>query len=86
MRFVTKHQTGSLVDVLAVFSNFNMSLSKIQSLPITDEPWKYAFFADVIFDDHELFKKAIDSVKKKTSSLKILGEYKQSKRKHDVEG
>ncbi len=86
LRFVTKHQTGSLVDVLAVFSNFNMSLSKIQSLPITDEPWKYAFFADVIFDDHELFKKAIDSVKNKTSSLKILGEYKQSKRKHDVEG
>ena len=86
LRFVTKHQTGSLVDVLAVFSNFNMSLSKIQSLPIIDKPWKYAFFADVIFDDHDLFKKAIENVKKKTSSLKILGEYKQSKRKHDVKG
>jgi len=86
LRFVTKHETGSLIDVLSVFSNFNMSLSKIQSLPIIDKPWKYAFFVDVIFDDHELFKKAIESVKKKTSSLKILGEYKQSKRKHHVEG
>ncbi len=85
LRFVTKHETGSLVDVLTVFSNFNMSLSKIQSLPIIDKPWKYAFFVDVIFDDHELFITAVDSVKQKTSSLKILGEYKQSKRKHDVE-
>ncbi len=85
LRFVTKHQTGSLVDVLAVFSNFNMSLSKIQSLPIIDKPWKYAFFADVIFDDHNLFKRAIDQIKEKTSDVKILGEYEQSKRKHNVD-
>jgi len=85
LRFITKHQTGSLVDVLSVFSSFGMSLSKIQSLPILDKPWKYAFFADVIFDDYQLFKKAIEIVKEKTSSLKILGEYQQSKRKHDIE-
>ena len=30
IRFATKHQTGSLVDVLSVFSNYGMSLSKIQ--------------------------------------------------------
>ena len=86
LRFVTKHQTGSLVDVLAVFSNFNMSLSKIQSLPIIDKPWNYAFFADVIFEDHDLFKKAINKIEEKTSDVKILGEYKQSKRKKNVEG
>ncbi len=85
IRFVTKHQTGSLVDVLTVFSKLNMSLSKIQSLPIIDKPWNYAFFADVIFEDHELFKKAIESVREKTSDVKILGEYEQSKRKHHVE-
>ena len=60
-----------------------MNLSKIQSLPIIDKPWNYAFFADVAFDDYELFKKAIEIVQAKTSSLKILGEYQQSKRKYD---
>ena len=84
IRFATKHKTGSLVDVLSIFSNLGMGLSKIQSLPILDKPWKYAFFADVIFDDHALFLKAISLVKENTSSLKILGEYKQSKRNYDL--
>jgi prephenate dehydratase len=83
LRFITNHKTGSLVDVLNVFAEFDMNLSKIQSLPIIDEPWNYAFFADVVFDDYEQFKKAITMVRKKVSSLKILGEYQQSKRKYD---
>lgn len=83
LKFITNHQTGSLGEVLNVFSTFNMNLSKIQSLPIIDEPWNYAFFADVIFDDYQQFEKAIKKVRKKVSSLKILGEYQQSKRKYD---
>ncbi|MCF6348454.1 MAG: prephenate dehydratase [Flavobacteriaceae bacterium] len=83
LKFITNHQTGSLVKILEVFSEFNMNLSKIQSLPIIDEPWNYAFFADVIFDDYSQFEKAIIMVKEKVSSLKILGEYQQSKRKYD---
>ncbi len=81
LKFITNHQTGSLGEVLNVFSEFNMNLSKIQSLPIIDEPWNYAFFADVIFNDYEQFEKAIAMVREKVNSLKILGEYQQSKRK-----
>jgi len=83
LKFITNHETGSLGDVLNVFSEFNMNLSKIQSLPIIDEPWNYAFFVDVIFNDYEQFEKAITMVRKKVNSLKILGEYQQSKRKYD---
>ena len=83
LKFITKHQTGSLAEILNVFTSFNMNLSKIQSLPIIDEPWKYAFFADVIFDDYTQFEKVIAVVKEKASSLKILGKYQQSNRKYD---
>ena len=83
LKFITKHQTGSLAEILNIFTSFNMNLSKIQSLPIIDEPWKYAFFADVIFDDYTQFEKVIAVVKEKVSSLKILGKYQQSNRKHD---
>lgn len=83
LKFITNHQTGSLAEVLNVFTDFGMNLSKIQSLPILDKPWKYAFFADVVFDNYIQFEKAITMVRKKVSSLKILGEYQQSKRKHD---
>ncbi len=83
IKFITKHETGSLSDVLAVFANFNMNLSKIQSLPIIDKPWNYAFFADIIFDDEQLFEEAITQIKEKLSYLKILGKYQRSKRKYD---
>lgn len=82
LRFITHHQTGSLSEVLRIFADFNMNLSKIQSLPIIDNPWNYAFFADVIFDDYEQFQNALKRVRSKVSQLKILGEYQQSKRKH----
>jgi len=83
IKFITKHETGNLSDVLSVFSSFNMNLSKIQSLPIIDKPWNYAFFTDIIFDDYQLFKEAISIIETKVSYLKILGEYQQSKRKYD---
>jgi len=83
LKFITNHQTGSLAEVLNIFSAFGMNLSKIQSLPILDKPWKYAFFSDVIFDDYLHFEKAIALAREKVSSLKILGEYQQSKRKYD---
>lgn len=84
LKFITKHKTGNLTDVLNIFASFSMNLSKIQSLPIIDKPWNYAFFTDVIFEDYKLFQSAITKVKDKTSSLKILGEYQQSKRKYDI--
>ncbi len=83
LKFITNHQTGSLAEVLDVFAALNMNLSKIQSLPILDKPWNYAFFADVIFDDYTQYQQALAQIKSHVSSLKILGEYQQSKRKHD---
>ena len=35
-----------------------MNLTKIQSLPIIETPWKYAFFVDVTFEDYKEFEKA----------------------------
>lgn len=84
LKFITKHQTGSLADVLQVFSKNNISLTKIQSMPIIDEPWQYAFFVDVIFDDYDTYQKSLGQVASKVNNLKVLGEYKQSKRKYDL--
>jgi prephenate dehydratase len=82
LKFVTKHETGSLSDVLNIFSDNKLNLSKIQSLPIIDEPWKYAFFCDVIFNDYKQYQNALALIRKKESSITILGEYQQGKRKN----
>jgi len=75
LKFITKHQQGSLVEVLQIFVNQNLNLSKIQSLPIIDKPWKYAFFADVIFDDENQFHNVLKELKEIVSDVKILGKY-----------
>ncbi|MGY5351707.1 prephenate dehydratase [Wenyingzhuangia sp. IMCC45533] len=79
LKFVLKDKSGSLGEVLMVLADHKVNLSKIQSLPIIDRPWEYAFFADLIFDDYQEYKNAMVDIRHKVSSLKILGEYKDNK-------
>ncbi len=78
LKFITKHEIGNLVDILSIFKKHNLSLSKIQSMPITKEPWKAAFFIDLIFDDYHRYCQALLSLEEKVNELKILGEYPQN--------
>lgn len=78
LRFITKHEPGSLAEVLDVFAQHGIGLTKIQSLPKIDEPWRYAFFLDLIIDNYKLYLNAIALIEKKVTHLKILGEYKQN--------
>ncbi|NIJ44326.1 prephenate dehydratase [Wenyingzhuangia heitensis] len=79
LKFVLKHESGSLGEVLILLANHKVNLSKIQSLPIIDRPWEYAFFADLVFEDYQEYKNAMADIRNKVSSLKILGEYKDNK-------
>lgn len=79
LKFVLKHEMGTLGEILILLAKHKVNLSKIQSLPIMDRPWEYAFFADLIFEDYQEYKNAIADIKNKVSSLKILGEYKDNK-------
>ena len=76
----TSHEVGSLAEVLADFGKYDVNLSKIQSMPVIDEPWRYAFFADLIFKDYKDYKASLKSLETKVTTLKILGEYTRSKR------
>lgn len=79
LKFVLKHESGSLGEVLVTLANHKVNLSKIQSLPIIERPWEYAFFADLVFEDYQEYKNAMIDIRNKVSSLKILGEYKDNK-------
>lgn len=76
VRFITDHKRGSLATVLNVMSDCNLNLTKIQSLPIIETPWKYAFFVDVTFEDYENYSKAKSLLKIMSEEFKTLGEYK----------
>lgn len=76
LRFVTDHKRGSLATVLNVMSDCSLNLTKIQSLPIIETPWKYAFFVDVTFDEYKQFTKAKSLLKIMSEDFMVLGEYK----------
>jgi len=77
LKFITKHQPGSLTSALKIMAEHKLNLSKIQSMPIIDIPWEYAFFVDVVFDDYQHYTNALKALEKEISHLKILGEYQE---------
>jgi prephenate dehydratase len=75
LKFELNHKRGSLAAVLNVMSDCKLNLTKIQSLPKIETPWKYAFFVDVTFEEYEDFQKAKTVISIMAEHLKILGEY-----------
>ena len=80
IKFAANNDAGSLAEVLGIMAKYGLNLTKIQSMPIIDTPWKYAFFVDFIFNDYTHYSLAMEGIKDKVVSLKILGEYTKSKR------
>ena len=79
IKFELDHKRGSLAAVLNVMSDCKMNLTKIQSLPKIEMPWKYSFFVDVTFENYADFAKAKSLLEIMAEYFKILGEYKNTK-------
>jgi prephenate dehydratase len=79
VKFELDHKRGSLATILNVLSDCGLNLSKIQSLPKIETPWKYAFFVDVTFDKFEDYDKAKSIMMLMAQDFKVLGEYKNAR-------
>ncbi len=83
--FELGHYPGSLVDVLMIFKNQQINMTKIQSLPILGSPYQYYFYIDLEWKDRSKYDKALNSVLKIVSNLSVMGEYKRDEKfNHDV--
>jgi len=79
IKFELDHKRGSLAAVLNVMSDCKLNLTKIQSLPKIEMPWKYSFFVDVTFENYEDYAKAKSLLNIMAEYFKVLGEYKNTK-------
>jgi len=79
IKFELDHKRGSLAAVLNVMSDCKLNLTKIQSLPKIETPWKYSFFVDVTFENYEDYSKAKSLLNIMAEYFKVLGEYKNTK-------
>jgi prephenate dehydratase len=79
-KFQLDHKRGSLAAILNVLSDCKMSLTKIQSLPVIETPWKYSFFVDVTFEDYKEYEKVVKIIEIMAEEFKILGTYKNGRK------
>ena len=79
LKFELDHKRGSLATILNAMSDRKMNLTKIQSMPKIETPWRYSFFVDITFKYLEDYFKAKSIIEIMAKDFKVLGEYKNSK-------
>jgi len=77
LTFHTDHSKGSLVKVLSRIADGGINLSKLQSFPIPGTDFKYAFHADMEFDNRDQFDKVLKEIAPLTEAVKVYGVYKR---------
>ena len=72
----TEQKPGALVDALLILKSHNVNMCKLESRPITGNPWEEMFYVDVEGNirDHNL-ENAIEELRASTRFLKVLGCY-----------
>ena len=77
LSFQLHNEVGSLSKVLSMFYEFDVNLTRIQSLPRIGFPDEYTFHVDCDWTDYADYKESIRKIKTMVSDLTILGEYKK---------
>lgn len=75
IKVTIQNQKGGLARLLTLISETGIDLSKIQSIPVIEKPWEYAFFIDLVFEDEGVFTKTIEEIRASFGEVKIFGEY-----------
>jgi len=74
--FSIKDRVGALYDVLSLFKNCGINLTKIESRPSKKKAWEYYFFVDI--EGHRSsssVQKALKKLEKSCIFVKVLGSY-----------
>ena len=78
--FRTRHEKGSLANVLLAIAQAGFNLSKLQSFPIPDTDWQYGFYADLESPDPEAWEAVQEKLTTLTDRFQILGVYTRGQR------
>lgn len=74
-----KDRVGALNDILSVFKNHALNLTKIESRPTKKKAWEYLFFVDFAGHASEpQVLRALEDLRQTCLSVKILGSYPKS--------
>jgi len=62
---------------LKVLADYQANMTKVQSVPLIGEAWRYIFFIDFILEKYNDLSAIIEQLGLHTAGLKILGQYQE---------
>jgi prephenate dehydratase len=81
--FETGHRPGDLVRVLTVLADAGINLSRIESRPSGEGPWRYRFLVQVGGDENrEPLRGALTAMREHTRSMRVLGSFNAANGEH----
>ena len=81
--FETGHRPGDLVRVLSVLADAKINMSRIESRPSGEGPWRYRFLVQVGGDEaRDPLRGALTSIRQHTRSMRVLGSFNSANRGH----
>jgi prephenate dehydratase/chorismate mutase/prephenate dehydratase len=76
--FSTAHKAGALYNILRIFSDAGINLTRIESRPIRKDPGKFAFLLDFQGSDSDgKVSGVLEKIGKEARTFKFLGCYKE---------
>lgn len=76
LAFQTRHRPGALVACLELFSRYGLNLTRLESRPVPEDPFKYTFFVDFIgAPQDEAVQHCLMAMSYHTYLIKVLGAY-----------
>lgn len=76
--FTTRHERGALRRVLTILDEAGLNLTRIESRPLPEHRWQYAFFTDLEGSRHDAaVAGALDQLHDVCGTVKVLGSYPQ---------
>lgn len=76
--FQVGNTVGALANVLNIFAEQNVNLTKIQSMPVLGKRNEYYFYVDMEWNKEENYDTAIRKALKYTVNFNIMGEYQKN--------
>lgn len=78
----TKNEPGALYNLLGIFEESRLNLTRLESRPIAGQPWRYWFYIDIelkgVGDDPAGFAAQLtEKLKEKCEEVRLLGVYSE---------
>jgi prephenate dehydratase len=75
--FSTPNTPGALFRAMACFALRDLNLTKIESRPLTQRPWEYLFYVDLLgAQTDKTVRRALDQLQETATFFKVLGSYR----------